>query len=114
MRVTGDAGSAQAGVVDCYLKYLATGDRSGLASVMAQYDLGPGYRITDADLRHSADARRGVPKVALWVNRAAPNVVFVTIRYADGAVEHKGLVTEDTFGLTGGWKIQIGSSPHRN
>jgi hypothetical protein len=55
LQVRGTASRAQAGLVRCYLRALASRDTAGLMGVAAYI---PPARITKADFTHSADARR--------------------------------------------------------
>lgn len=110
MRVSGDAGRGPTGAVNCSLRSLAEDDRSGLATVMVQPDDGPPNHVTDADLRDAADARRGVARVSLVIDQAAPDIVFVKITYADGVVEHTSAQREAVYGLGGAWKVEFGSN----
>ena len=57
LQVRGTASRAQAGLVRCYLRALASRDTAGLTAVAADI---PPVRITSADLTYSADARAGL------------------------------------------------------
>jgi len=108
MRLSGDAGRGPVGAVNCYLRYEAEDDKAGLATLMPIPPWGPHYRVTDADLRYSTDARKGVATVRLTVNAVAPQLVFVKIKYGDGVVENTIAESEVVFEQNNlAWKVQM-------
>jgi hypothetical protein len=59
LRVRGPATSEQAGLVRCYLRALATHDRSGMLAVADSTRAAMPPTITRADFAHAADAQAG-------------------------------------------------------
>jgi hypothetical protein len=81
VQVRGTASPAQAGLVRCYLRALASRDTAGLRAVAADI---PPVRITSADLTYSADARAGLAAVTFTPNPNDTTFADVTITYVDG------------------------------
>jgi hypothetical protein len=104
--VRGTASLAQAGLVRCYLRALASRDTAGLMTVAADI---PPVRITSADLRYSADARAGLATAAFTPNPEDPTSAFVTITYADGLRENAGITNMIAMGGSSGWRMNIGT-----
>jgi hypothetical protein len=106
LQVRGSASPAQAGLVRCYLRDLASGDTAGLAAVAADI---PPVRITSADLRYSADARAGLATAAFTPNPEDTTSAFVTITYADGVRENASMMNMVAMGGPSGWRMNIGT-----
>jgi len=106
LQVRGPASRAQAGLVRCYLRALASRDTAGLMGVAAYM---PPVRITTADLTHSADARAGLATATITQNPEDTSSAFVEIVYADGARDDLGLINMDAMGGPSGWRMAIGT-----
>lgn len=106
LQVRGTASPAQAGLVRCYLRALASRDTAGLTAVAADI---PPVRITSADLRYSADARAGLATAAFTPNPEDPTSASVTITYADGVRENAGMMNMVAMGGPSGWRMNIGT-----
>lgn len=106
LQVRGTASPAQAGLVRCYLRALASRDTAGLMAVAADI---PPVRITSADLRYSADARAGLATAAFTPNPEDPTSASVTITYADGVRENAGMLNMVAMGGPSGWRMNIGT-----
>ena len=106
----GTASPAQAGLVRCYLRALASRDTGGLMSVAADI---PPVRITSADLRYSADARAGLATAVVTLSPVDSTGASVTITYANGVRENTGMMNMIAMGGPSGWRMVIGtqSSP---
>jgi hypothetical protein len=102
LQVRGTASRAQAGLVRCYVRALASGDTAGL---MAVADGNPPVRITSADLKYSADARAGLATATFTPNPVDPNFPSVTITYADGAREYVDMANMSAIGGSWGWRM---------
>jgi len=75
---------------------------------MPQDGTGPPSRVTEADLRYSTDARKGVATAYLTIT-AASNVVIVKITYGDGVVENTIAESEVVFNPNNtAWKVEEG------
>jgi hypothetical protein len=70
LQVRGTANPAQAGLVRCYLRALASRDTAGLIAVAADI---PPVRITSTDLAYSADARAGLATAIFTPNPIDPH-----------------------------------------
>jgi hypothetical protein len=107
LQVRGTASPAQAGLVRCYVRALASRDTAGL---MAVADYIPPIRITKADLSHSTDARAGLATATFTQNPNDTSSAFVDIIYADGAREDDlGLINMNAMGGPSGWRMVIGT-----
>jgi hypothetical protein len=106
LQVRGTASPAQAGLVGCYLRALASRDTSGLMAVAADI---PPVRITSADLRYSADARAGQATAVFTPNPEDTTSAFVTITYANGVRENAGMTNMVAMGGPSGWRMNIGT-----
>jgi hypothetical protein len=90
------------------LRYLAEGDRAELATEMAQAGIAANH-LTTADFRWSKDARSGPARVTIFTNDADTAILTMRIRYADGAVEHTGIMNEQAQMGQDVWKIEVGA-----
>ena len=106
LQVRGTASPAQAGLVRCYLRALASRDTAGLMAVTADI---PPVRITSADLTYSADARAGLATAAFTPNPNDTTSAFVTITYADGVQEGASMMNMIAMGGPSGWRMNIGA-----
>jgi hypothetical protein len=106
LQVRGTASPAQAGLVRCYLRALASRDTAGLMAVAADI---PPVRITSADLTYSADARAGLATAAFTPNPNDTTSDFVTITYADGVQEGASMMNMIAMGGPSGWRMNIGA-----
>jgi hypothetical protein len=107
LRIRGTASPAQAGLVRCYLRALASRDTVGLMAVAADI---PPVRITSADLAYSADARAGLATATFTPNPEDTTSAFVTITYADGIQEkNAGMMNMIAMGGSSGWRMIIGT-----
>jgi hypothetical protein len=106
LQVRGTASPAQAGLVRCYLRALASGDTAGLTAVAADT---PPVRITGADLAYSADARAGLATAAFTQNPVDTTSAFVIITYADGVRQNAGMMNMVAMGGPSGWRMNIGT-----
>jgi hypothetical protein len=106
LQVRGTASRAQAGLVRCYLRALASRDTAGLMGVAADI---PPVRITKADLTHSADARAGLATATITQNPEDTSSAFADIVYADGARDDVGLINMNAMGGPSGWRMVIGT-----
>lgn len=106
LQVRGTASPAQAGLVRCYLRALASQDTAGLMAVAADI---PPVRITGADLRYSADARAGLATATFTPSPIDTTSAFVTIAYADGVQENAGMMNMIAMGGPSGWRMHIGT-----
>jgi hypothetical protein len=106
LQVRGTASPAQAGLVRCYLRALASGNTAGLMAVAADI---PPVRITSADLRYSKDARAGLATAAFTPNPEDTTSAFVTITYPDGARENVSMMNMIAMGGPSGWRMYIGT-----
>jgi hypothetical protein len=109
LEVRGTASPAQAGLVRCYLRALASGDTAGLTAVAAGI---PPVRITGADLAHAADARAGLATAAFTQSPVDATSAFVIITYADGARQDAGMMNMVSMGGPPGWRMTIGTDIH--
>jgi len=106
LQVRGTPSPAQAGLVRCYLRALASRDTAGLMAVAADI---PPVRITSADLRYSADARAGLATAAFTPNPEDTASGFVIITYADGVRENASMMNMVAMGGPSGWRMNIGT-----
>jgi hypothetical protein len=106
LQVRGTASPAQAGLVRCYLRALASRDPAGLTAVAAG---APPVRITNADLANSADARAGLATATFTPNPNDTTSAFVTIIYADGVRENASMMNMIAMGGPSGWRMNIGT-----
>jgi len=106
LQVRGTASPAQAGLVRCYLRALASRDTAGLMAVAADI---PPVRITNADLTYSADARAGLATATFTPNPNDTTSAFVTITYADGVQENASMMNMIAMGGPSGWRMTIGT-----
>jgi hypothetical protein len=106
LQVRGTASPAQAGLVRCYLRALASGDTAGLTAVAADI---PPVRITSANLRYSADARAGLATAAFTPDPEDTTSAFVIITYADGVRENASVMNMVAMGGPSGWRMNIGT-----
>ena len=106
LQVRGTASPAQAGLVRCYLRALASRDTAGLVAVAADI---PPVRITSADMTYSADARAGLATAAFTPNPNDTTSAFVTITYADGVQEGASMMNMIAMGGPSGWRMNIGA-----
>lgn len=89
LQVRGTASPAQAGLVRCYLRALASRDTAGLMAVAADI---PPVNITSADLRYSAGARAGLATVVVTPSPEDTTYAFVIITYADGVRQNASMM----------------------
>ena len=106
LQVRGTASPAQAGLVRCYLRALASRDTAGLTAIAADI---PPVRITSADLTYSADARAGLATATFTPNPNDTTSAFVTITYADGVQENASMMNMIAMGGPSGWRMNIGT-----
>jgi hypothetical protein len=106
LQVRGTPSPAQAGLVRCYLRALASRDTAGLMAVAADI---PPARITSADLTDSADARAGLATAAFTPNPEDTTSEFVIITYADGVRENASMMNMVAMGGPSGWRMNIGT-----
>jgi hypothetical protein len=106
LQVRGAPSPAQAGLVRCYLRALASRDTAGLMAVAADI---PPVRITSADLRDSADARTGLATAAFTPNPEDTTSDFVIITYADGVRENASMMNMVAMGGPSNWRMNIGT-----
>jgi hypothetical protein len=106
LQVRGTASPAQAGLVRCYLRALASRDTAGLMAVAADI---PPVRITNADLAHSADARAGLAAATFTPNPNDTTFAGVTITYTDGVRENASMMNMIAMGGPSGWRMNIGT-----
>jgi hypothetical protein len=106
LQVRGTASPAQAGLVRCYLRALASRDTAGLTAVAADI---PPVRITSADLTYSADARAGLATATFTPNPNDTTFAGVTITYADGVQENTSMMNMIAMGGPSGWRMNIGT-----
>jgi hypothetical protein len=106
LQVRGTASPAQAGLVRCYLRALASRDTAGLMAVAADI---PPVRITSADLTDSADARAGLATAIFTPNPNDTTFAGVTITYADGLQENVSMMNMIAMGGPSGWRMNIGT-----
>lgn len=108
LRVHGSATGEQAGLIRCYIRALATRDRTGLQAVA---DNDPPVRITSAQFAHAADARTGVATATFVPDQTDGAYVTVTIAFADGAGESVPMVLANPASAHS-WRLQIGTIAH--
>lgn len=106
LQVRGPASPAQAGLVRCYLRALASRDTTGLMAVAADI---PPVRITTADLRYSAEARAGLATATFTANPEDTTSAFVIITYAAGVRENASMMNMAAMGGPSGWRMNIGT-----
>jgi len=107
LQVRGTASPAQAGLVRCYLRALASRDTAGLMAAAGNI---PPVRITRADLAHSADAGAGSATAIFTQNPSDTSSAWVDIIYADGARDDDiGLIDMNAMGGPSGWRMDIGT-----
>jgi hypothetical protein len=106
LQVRGTASPAQAGLVRCYLRALASRDTAGLMTVAAGI---PPVRITSADLRYPADARAGLATATFTPNPNDTTSASVRITYADGVQENASMMNMIAMGGPSGWRMNIGT-----
>ena len=107
LQVRGTASPAQAGLVRCYLRALASRDTAGLMGAAGYI---PPVRITKADLAHSADARAGPATAIFTQNPNDTSSAWVDIIYADGVRDDAiGLIDMNAMGGPSGWRMDIGT-----
>jgi hypothetical protein len=106
LQVRGTASPAQAGLVRCYLRALASRDTAGLMAVAADI---PPVRISSADLTYSADARAGLATAAFTPSPEDTTSSFVIITYADGVRENASMMNMVAMGGPSGWRMNIGT-----
>ena len=107
LQVRGTASPAQAGLVRCYLRALASRDTAGLMAVAAGI---PPVRITSADLRYPADARAGLATATFTPNPDDTTSASVRIAYADGVQENASMMNMIAMGGPPGWRMNIGTA----
>lgn len=107
LRIRGTATAQEAGLVRCYLRALA---RRNMADLYAIADNIPKVRITEADLKYSADARSGIATAYFSPSSISTSYVGLTINYADGAVESTGILNMAAMGGSSTWRMAIGSN----
>lgn len=105
LRIQGKPTPAQAGLVRCYVAALAHRDTAALLAVAV-----PSVRITQADLRYSADARSGLATATFLPADVDPTWVPVIITYADGARDQLGLQNMIAMGGPSVWRMGIGTA----
>jgi len=106
LQVRGTATPAQAGLVRCYLRALASRDTAGLMAVAADIPL---VRITSTDLTYAADARAGLATATFTPSPIDTSSAFVTITYADGVQENATMMNMIAMGGPSGWRMNIGT-----
>jgi hypothetical protein len=106
MRIRGTATGDQAGLVRCYLRALAHRDIAGLYAIAQNI---PKVRITGADLKYSAAAHNGLATVYFAPSSVSTSWLWLTITYADGAVEGTGMLNMAAMGGPSTWRMSIGS-----
>ena len=107
VQVRGTASPAQAGLLRCYLRALASRDSAGLMAAAGDI---PPVRITRADLAHAADAGAGPATAIFTQNPSDTSSAWVDIIYADGARDDDiGLTDMTAMGGSPGWRMDIGT-----
>jgi hypothetical protein len=106
LQVRGTASPAQAGLVRCYLRALASRDTAGLMAVAGDI---PPVRITSADLRYSGDARAGLATAVFTPNPEDTTSAFVIITYPAGARENVSMMNMSAMGGPSDWRMIIGT-----
>ena len=107
LRVRGQATTAQAGLVRCYLRALATHDQNGMLDVA---DTSAPVTITSADFVHATDAQTGTATVMFRPNYSDSAYVDVIVMFADGA--RADLSMELVNPASGNsWRMEIGTYP---
>ena len=106
LRVRGPATTERAGLVRCYLRALASHDASGLLAVA--YATGTPVRITNADFKHSSDARSGTA-TATFARGEMDDTFAVIIVFADHARETLAIALANP-GSAHSWRLGIGKS----
>jgi len=106
LQVRGTATPAQAGLVRCYLRALASRDTAGLMAVAADI---PPVRITSTDLAYAADAHAGLATATFAPSPVDTTSAFVTITYADGVQENATMMNMIAMGGSSGWRMNIGT-----
>jgi hypothetical protein len=106
LQVRGTPSPAQAGLIRCYLRALASQDTAGLMTVAADI---PPVRITSADMTYSADARAGLATAVLTPNPEDTTSDFVIITYADGVRENASMMNMVAMGGPSDWRMNIGT-----
>ena len=106
LQVRGTDSPAQAGLVRCYLRALASRDTAGLMAVAADI---PPVRITSADLTYSVDARAGLATATFTPNPNDTTLAGVTITYANGVQENASMMNMIAMGGPSGWRMNIGT-----
>jgi len=81
-----------------------------MADLYAIADNIPKVRITEADLKYSADARSGIATAYFSPSSISTSYVGLTINYADGAVESTGILNMAAMGGSSTWRMAIGSN----
>jgi hypothetical protein len=106
LQVRGTPSPAQAGLIRCYLRALASQDTAGLMTVAADI---PPVRITSADMTYSADARAGLATAVFTPNPEDTTSDFVIITYADGVRENASMMNMVAMGGPSDWRMNIGT-----
>ena len=106
LRIRGPATPQQVGLVRCYLQAVAERDTGEMNAVAANI---PPFRAVRADFRYSGDARAGVAVAIFTLNPVDSTYVYLTIRFADGAVdEGEGVINMASMGGPTVWRMDIG------
>jgi hypothetical protein len=106
LRADGPATAERVGLVRCYLRALASYDAGGLVAVA--YTTGTPVRITNADFKHSSDARSGTA-TATFVQGEMDDTFAVTIVFADHARETLAMALANP-GSAHSWRLGIGKA----
>jgi len=106
LQVRGTPSPAQAGLIRCYLRALASQDTAGLMTIAADI---PPVRITSADMTYSADARAGLATAVFTPNPEDTTSDFVIITYADGVRENASMMNMVAMGGPSDWRMNIGT-----
>jgi hypothetical protein len=104
LRVAGHATAAQAGLVRCYLRAVAGHNLAALKGLV-----NPTYRVTNAQLTQTADARAGRARAMITLSPDDTGIANVRIDYADGAVCQFGMEIVNPQSA-GSWRLDVGSS----
>jgi len=105
LRVRGTATSTQVGLARCYVRALANRDHAEMAAVAR--DLPPAH-ITTGLFRYSSDARAGLATATFTPNPSDSTYLYLTVRFADGTIEHTGMLNMVAMGGDSQWRMDIG------
>lgn len=105
LRVNGTATAQQVGLVRCYVRAVARHDLPGLQALVLP---DPPMRVTDAQLAHTADARRGMAIANFTPNPVSSADASVTITYRDGVSDVLQMRYANPEAVS--WRLDIGNA----